>query len=132
MKVFYFGTWGAAGHYIFLPSGHTAHPEKAGPWSPRDLDANGYEERLGGRCILTSGGFCPPDPKQPLGVWKLTHGVDTTGAWTAIGCWDRSCDQRLGSKAVFVAQGEHDEVAMREIADRHFPAVWARIQGGRA
>lgn len=124
MKVFYFGAWGQVGHHVFTPAGLSPRPHMAGPWTPRELDANGYDAR--GR--TTGGGFCPPDPEQPQGVWRLT----TSTGWTAIGCWDRTCDERKGSRSVFVAEGEHSEAEMREIAARHFPAVWARIHGEKS
>ena len=124
MKVFYFGAWSAAGHYVFTPSGLSPRPEMAGPWSPRDLDTDGYDTR--GR--VTGGGFCPPDPDQPQGVWRLT----SAPGWTAIGCWDRTCDERKGSRSVFVAEGEHSEDETLAIAAEHFPKVWARIQGEKS
>lgn len=96
MKVFYFGCWGGAGHYIWTPRGDHPQPEKAGPWKPHDLDASTVDHRDG---------------------------------WTALGAWDRTCDGRRGSKAVFVAEGEYTEDEMRVLAARWFPAVWARITG---
>ena len=124
MKVFYFGAWTVAGHRVFMPSGMSPRPHMAGPWSPRDLDADGYTG-AGARVTVTGGGFCPPDPDQPQGVWRLT----SAPGWTAIGCWDRTCDSRRGSRSVFVAEGEHSEEIMKRIAAEHFPDVWARIIG---
>lgn len=124
MKVFHFGSWSFSGHYIRTPGGGGAR--MAGPWSPRDLDTDGFDPR--GR--VTGGGFCPPDPEQPQGVWRLTRAP----GWTAIGCWDRTgdCTHRKGSRSVFVAEGEHSEAEMLEIAAQHFPKVWARIQGEKS
>ena len=122
MRVFYFGAWSFSGHYIRTPGGGGAR--MAGPWSPRDLDTDGFDSR--GR--VTGGGFCPPDPEQPQGVWRLT----SAPGWTAIGCWDRTQDSRRGSRAVFVAEGEYSEAEMKAIAAAHFPAAWARIQGEKS
>jgi hypothetical protein len=134
VKVYYFGPWGEPGHYLFLPNARHRHPrpEQAGPWTDGDLDASSYKRGYGRDDAQPTGrGFCPPDPDEKQGVWKLTHGTDAGGAtWTAIGAWDRTCDPRGQCKAVFIAEGEHDEQAMRAIAEQHFPAVWARIQGG--
>ena len=126
MRVFYFGAWTVAGHYVFTPSGSSTW--MAGPWSPRDLDTSGYTSGYDSRGRVTSGGFCPPDPDQPQGVWRLT----SAPGWTAIGCWDRTCDRRKGSRSVFVAEGEHSEAEMLAIAAQHFPAVWARIMGEKS
>ena len=130
MRVFYFGPWGEPGHYIWTPKGPRVW-DKVGPWSGSDLDASSYKLDYRDRAIPTGRGFCPADAAEPQGVWALTRGHDAAGAtWTAIGCWDRTCDPRGQSKAVFVAEGEHDEAAMQALAARHFPAVWARILGG--
>jgi hypothetical protein len=67
----------------------------------------------------------PVDPDEREHVWRLTH----RDGWTALGAWDRTCDGRRGSKAVFVAEGEYTEDEMRVLAARWFPAVWARITG---
>lgn len=132
--VFYFGPWGGPGHYIWTPDARYPRPHRAGPWTPGDLDASSYStrERLYRRTVDTGRGFCPVDPEERQGVWRLTRGVYLFEPWTAIGAWDRTCDPRGQCKAVFVAKGEHSEEAMKEIAARHFPAVWARITGGRS
>jgi hypothetical protein len=119
VKVFYFGCWGGAGHYIWTPSGGHPRPEKAGPWEPHDLDASTVDHR--GRD--TGRGVVPVDPDEREHVWRLTH----RDGWTALGAWDRTCDGRRGSKAVFVAEGEHDEATMRGFAASYFPAVYSRI-----
>lgn len=131
MDVFYFGPWGGAGHYVWTPDGRHPRPERAGPWGPDDLDSSSYRLLHGRRngSFDTGRGLVPIDPEEAQGVWRLTRSSDAAGSWTAIGCWDRTCDPRGNSKAVFVAKGEHTEEAMRELAARHFPAVWARIVG---
>lgn len=129
--VFYFGCWGRNGHYIWTPSGGWPDANKAGPWSDVDLDYPSYRYRYRyGLAENTGRGFAPVDPRETQGVWRLTTGQDAQGTtWTALGCYDRTQDHRSGSKSVFVAEGEHDEAAMKTIAAKHFPAVWARIQG---
>jgi len=125
MIVLYFGPWGQAGHHLFRPSGiHSRPSRQAGPWTLAELDATPYTWR-GGQLGADSGrGVVPVDQHEREGVWRLTH----RDGWTALGAWDRSCDTRRGSKAVFIAEGTHDEQAMREIAAREFPEVWARIE----
>lgn len=118
MKVFYFGPWGDVGHHLVAPNGLPCRV--AGPWNPAALDAHPVDFRGS-----TGRGVVPEDPEQRTGVWRLTH----RDGWTALGAWDRTGDRRPYSKAVFVAEGEHDEAAMKEIAARHFPSVWARIHG---
>ncbi len=116
MKVFYFGDWGDIGHFLVAPNGW---PHRlAGPWRLVDLDAQPVDYRGS-----TGRGVVPEDPEQREGVWRLTH----RDGWTAIGAWDRTGDARSYSKAVFIAEGEHDLPAMERIAAEHFPAVWARI-----
>ena len=122
MKVFYFGAWGGPGHRIWTPSGDTSRT--AGPWTDRDLDASSYE-LVWGRLTPTGRGFVPADSAELQGIWQLTRDTDAT--WTAIGCYDRSQGHRRGSVSIFVAEGEHDEQAMKALAAHHFPAVWARI-----
>lgn len=127
MKVFYFGAWGGPGHCIWTPSGDTSRT--AGPWTDRDLDASSYTSTHSA-ALPTGRGFVPVDGDEREGVWQVTRGADKSGAtWTAIGCYDRSQDHRRGSVSIFVAEGEHDEQAMKALAAHHFPAVWARIHG---
>lgn len=125
MKVFYFGCWDGPGHYVWTPSGTHPRPEMAGPWSPADLDASPIDWRGS-----TGRGVVPEDREQRQGVWRLTRAMYLFAPWTAIGAWDRTCDRRGGSKAVFVAEGQHSEEAMKRIAAEHFPQVWARITAG--
>lgn len=122
MKVYYFGCWDVVGHYAWTPDAPYARPRQAGPWSLGDLDAGPVDWRG-----PTGRGVVPEDPEQREGVWRLTH----RDGWTAIGAWDRTVDRRGGSKAVFVAEGEHDLPAMERIAAEHFPKVWARITRAR-
>jgi len=78
---------------------------------------------IGHRGRDTGRGVVPVDPDEREHVWRLTH----RDGWTALGAWDRTCDGRRGSKAVFVAEGEHDEATMRGFAASYFPAVYSRI-----
>jgi hypothetical protein len=129
VKVFYFGAWDGPGHYLWKPTGRTTWA-KAGPWAPGDLDASSYRRDYRGVAIPTGRGVVPVDAAEVQGVWQLTRGTDAAGgAWTALGCYDRTADSRRGSISVFVAEGDHDEQAMKALAERHFPAVWARIHG---
>ena len=137
MKVFYFGCWGGLGHYVWTPSGMHPRPAMAGPWSEGDLDAEplpvAFARYNGAHLADPARGFMPigTHEKQPLGVWRVTTGRNADGPWTALGCWDRSEDRRLGSKAVFVAEGDQDAEAMKRIAAEHFPQAWARIAGAK-
>lgn len=121
---FYFGTWGQAGHYLFTPQG--MYLRHAGPWTEAMLDATPYERYGRERGQDTGKGVVPADPDEREGVWRLTH----LGGWTAFGAWDRTCDRRGGSKAVFVAPGTLGGDDMRALAAHHFPTIWARITGG--
>lgn len=126
IKVFYFGCWGDAGHYIWTPGGRMGGP-KAGPWTISDLDAPSYERHTRqGLSASTGRGFVPVDREETQGVWRLTQ----QDAWTAIGGYDRTQDRRGGSISVFVAEGTYTEEEMRAIAAEHFPVVWDRILRG--
>lgn len=118
-KVFYFGPWDRAGHYIWTPRGDHPRPEKAGPWEVHDLDASPLDHFNRD----TGKGVVPLDRDETEGVWRLT----CRDGWTALGAWDRTCDRRNGSKAVFIAEGTHDENTMRAVAAAWFPVIWARI-----
>jgi hypothetical protein len=124
VRIFYFGCWSDSGHYLFTPDGNTVRCNWSDfttptPWTLRELDAPADKAVL------------QPAETRAQGVWRLSHRAREGATWTALGCHDYTQDRRPGSVSVFVAEGEHDEQAMREIATRHFPAVWARILGGR-
>lgn len=112
--VFYFGCWSESqtGHYIYRPGGDSTFkpPELPPRLLPRYLDgAYCYSGRERGH--------------QPLGAALIHH----VFGWTVMAFWDRSADQRPGSNAAFLAEGEHDFDTMCRLAGEHFPSVWQRI-----
>ncbi len=114
--VYYFGAWGGPGHHIWRSSDFDWSDKYPGPWTRRELDG------LDG-CLMA-----PVDPQEKEGVWKLSSREGRGGLWTAIGCWDRSQDQRMGSVSVFVVPGRYGLIGMFGIACVAFPDVWRRIR----
>lgn len=119
VDVYYFGTWGAPGHYLWTPDGRTPWDvQRALPW--RYLDGP-----LAGDPALE-------DPRQP-GRWDGEHQPEGRAClhhrdgWTALAFWDRSCDSRAGSSSAIIARGEHSAEEMFALFERSFPAVWRRI-----
>lgn len=112
-SVFYFGCWGAVGHYLWTPDRRWVR--SAGPFADRDLDTP----------------FCPsmtPDTRgrtptdQLEGVAALHH----RDGWTVLSFWDRSVDSRGGSHSTYVLEGTHAFDDAVRLAREAFPAVWAR------
>lgn len=110
-ECYYFGCVGEPGHFLYDSSLRSVGGGSitGWPWRRGGLD-----------CEYAPGGS---DGPQKLGVTALAHHE----GWTVLAMWDRSVDKRGNSNAAFIARGEHDEGAMREIAAAAFPAVWARI-----
>jgi hypothetical protein len=118
-QVFYFGAWGAAGHFLWTPDGRTAwEAQRTLPW--RDLDGPlAGDPALEDTCRRR---YWSSD-HQPEGLARLHH----LDGWTALAFWDRSCDTRFGSNSAVIARGEHSAAEMVEMLQRAFPAVWERI-----
>jgi hypothetical protein len=117
--VYYFGAWGAAGHYLWTPDGGMALEEQ------RRLPWKAIDGPLAGDPALADPGRPShwSTDNQPEGIVRVHHAA----GWTAIAFWDRSCDTRHGSNSALIAAGEHSAREMVELFQRTFPAVWERI-----
>lgn len=115
--VYYFGAWGAPGHYLWSPSGRIVLRVHAQlPWASID------GALAGDPTLRRSLGYWSEN-NQPEGVARLHH----LGGWTALAFWDRSGDHRTGSNSVLFARGLHTAAEMAALFEQHFPAVWQRI-----
>lgn len=110
VKLFYFGPWDQAGHYLHDQSHRRLWPDndKIGPWRLGELD----------------GGLQPKDEKQVEGV-ALLHHLD---GWTALAFWDRTVDHRMASCSVYVATGTHSFEEMVALAQDGFKERWDRMK----
>lgn len=98
-RVAYFGkltTVNGAGHHLYLAQRHEI------PWSLAELD---------GRIHVGH---------QELGFGRLT----VRDGWTALACWDRSTDHRLGSHSVFMVEQVLGFDEAVEFAREHFQERW--------
>jgi hypothetical protein len=112
MRVFFFGCWDQAGHFMFGPGGrHVRDERRATPWESHDA-------------VLCPGYVGPYDNGPQVEGEAGLHHKD---GWTALCFWDRSIDGRGGCNSGFYAEGTYGAAAMIEIAREHFPTVWARF-----
>lgn len=112
MKVLYFGCDGQPGHYL---------------WNPGMSDAGFYSQGRGWPHVpweRIDGVLAPQNVGQRHGASALHH----LDGWTAWAFWDRTVDTRPGCNSIFFAEGTHDEAKMRELAQEHFPEIWARVK----
>lgn len=107
--VYFFGCIGDCGHFLWAPGKrYPITMPLDWPWH--------YEGILDGTFA--------PQGNQQLGRALITH----HGGWTVLAMWDRSVDRRPDSNGAFIARGDHNFVRMVELAQKHFPAVLARIE----
>lgn len=104
MRIYYFGCWDTAGHYLF-ESQYNRPSMDVIPWENID------------------GGLCTEETRIQ-GVAKIHH----KDGWTALAFWDYSIDDRPGSNSVFLAEGIHGFYHMIEFSKKHFPKIFNRFQ----
>lgn len=123
-RMFYFGPWDRAGHYMFTEGGRKI-------WGD-ERDAAGFPWR-GGSGI--DGCLQPGCRKDRDGRWihrgpqvegeSLLHHKD---GWTALSFWDRSVDQRGGCNSTYFAEGIWTFEQMVEMARTRFADRWNRMR----
>lgn len=113
-KGYFWGVWPGD------PSGHALHningkrifeDEFLFPWSEDVLDNEFLPEVIGGQ-------------PQPEGIATL---IQEEG-WTVLAFWDRSGDDRFGSRTLFVLEGTHHFLNALLISRTLFPKVFDRIE----
>ena len=125
-KMFYFGPWDQAGHYLFSEKGRSVyHEEERGtlPW---------HEMGYGGKPTI-DGNLQPRGPKPswhregpelPQGVAALHH----LNGWTALSFWDRSVDTRGACNSTYFAEGTFTFEEMVEMSKTRFSERWNRMK----
>ena len=115
MKVFYFGCYGNAGHYMRAPGGSALRSTRA----EHDFTiSNPWGYNIDGELCVS------PERRQVQGVTKVHH----KDGWTAISFWDRSVDSRPGSNSALLAEGEHTFEGMMALFNHYFPEVLKRYK----
>jgi hypothetical protein len=67
--------------------------------------------------------------EAPQGRAAITLVTCPSGHVTVLAFWDRSCDIREGSHSTFILPGRLTKAQAIAEARRHFPQIWARIDG---
>lgn len=111
-KMFYFGPWDEAGHYLFIEGGRSVTDELRGSFP--------FNEWKGD----IDGALQPQDGSQDEGV-ALVHHKD---GWTALSFWDRSVDTRPGSNSNYFAEGDFIFNEMVEMAKTRFAERWGKMK----
>lgn len=120
MRMIFFGVWNARelGHYFYSPSGIVMF--EFGPFRSAEFDQGFSHGRLPE--------FYINDLSQPEEPLTMTHYSRNQQPFSIIGCWDRSADTRMNSKAAFLAEGFHDKETMVKEASMQYPAITARLK----
>lgn len=124
-RMFYFGPWDQAGHYLFHEGGGGVYrDEERGtlPWHEYSPDG-------GIDCVLQPGCY-----RDRGGHWR--HGREVEGeallhhknGWTALSFWDRSVDERGGCNSTYFAEGIFTFAEMVEMAKARFAERWNRMK----
>lgn len=109
--MYYYGCFKSVGHYLVTESGRFIIPEQASiPWKIEEMEhlcpaIRYYADEIEGRAALHH-----------------------KAGWTALAFWDRSIDDRYGSKSVFFIKGEFDFDAMIEAAQKSYSSIWNRFK----
>lgn len=122
IKMFYFGPWDRAGHFLVDESGRNVPYQQRGsfPWN-EDSGEIGIDCQLQPGCV------------KRYGRWK--HGEETEGAalvhhkngWTALCFWDRCVDTRGGCNSNYFAEGTFTFAEMVAMAKERFAYRWNKM-----
>lgn len=120
-KMFYFGPWERAGHFLWREDGYRAswQEEQALPW------AHGIDG------VLQPG--CRQDPRD--GRWNHRGAAEVQGealvhhkdGWTALSFWDRSVDTRGACNSTYFAEGTFTFEEIVEMARTRFAERWDKM-----
>ena len=109
MKIFYFGCWGEAGHFLWRP-GHL---------TVRSCQSEGLPFHQ--YYFLDGGPFLPRTERK--GDAALTH----IPGWTVLAWWGSPWDDRTGVNAAIIAEGLLDGVGILMAFNEAFPDLAAKL-----
>jgi len=125
VKMFYFGPWDGAGHFLHDECGLTVYGENRGtlPWGD---EADGglqphFENCRRRRSQYTQYCDCGNGPE---GVANLHH----KNGWTALSFWDRSVDTRGACNSTYFAEGTFTFDEMVAMASERFAHRWNKMK----
>lgn len=121
MRMVFFGVWSPRelGHAFYSPGGLVFY--EWGPFTAGELDEVFTHRDRPPRFYINDLG----QPEEPLTITQYSRNREP---FTIIGCWDRSADSRMNSKAAFIAEGFHDKDTMVREASIQYPAITARLK----
>ena len=126
-KMFYFGAWDSAGHYLTDERGHSIYREDRGsfPWREGTIDGRLAPHARGcfGDHDQTYAGRRCREDEAPQGVALVHH----LNGWTALAFWDRTIDSRPASNSAFFAEGDYTFDQMVDMAKSRFAKRWNRM-----
>lgn len=110
--ILYFGCWKGDGHFLY--------------------DHTGYRSSRNTEFILPCSIWClegllPPMEKDRVEPEGQVRRILFEG-WTMIAFWDRSGDSRMGSKSIFIIEGEFSKQEVIEEAKKQFPELFQRFK----
>lgn len=115
--ILFFGAWGRAGHYYWLPGRRLAE-------SDRSLPASLQGGKIDGRLAPQRREPRYPSSRLEAEGEAAAHHID---GWTVVAWWDRSVDRRGGSNSALLMRGTHSMPAvLLEAADK-FPELLPRF-----
>lgn len=122
-KMYYFGPWDKAGHYVFDERGrHVPHTEECQiPWGHEGQNV-GIDGVLQPGCVAGKSQYtrsCPEVEGE-----ALLHHKD---GWTALSFWDRSVDRRPACNSTYMAQGIFTFEQMVGMAMIRFKHRWDKM-----
>jgi hypothetical protein len=112
MRTYFFGVRSAhdKGHFLYLMDARQ--------------HASREDERLPFKFHILDGALLPQNTCQPQGECHLAY----IGGWTILSMWDRTADARGNSNASFLFEGQFTMEEAKELAAKHHPTMWKRIQ----
>lgn|ERR1039458_2446622 len=123
VKMFYFGPWESAGHFLVLEGGRSVRDDEreSFPWN-ENSPSNGIDCQL------------QPGCEWKNGFWK--HGAEVEGqallhhrnGWTALSFWDRSVDTRGACNSTYFAEGTFSFDEIVAMARSRFPERWNKMR----
>lgn len=133
-KVYFFGCWNAAGHYLFAPGGRSVRecdPERFvlngeryhidGTLAPRRFEHTGELTFLAEHPVDDRWRITSKTKECAQGEFFLHH---LDNGFTAISWWDRNQgDKRGACNSTVLLEGEHDVPTMLRTLSQHFPHV---------
>jgi hypothetical protein len=122
-KMFYFGPWQQAGHYLVNEWGSGVYGERKGnfPWSEGQID--GRLQPHFPDCAKKRGYSYCGCGNGPEGIALIHH----KSGWTALSFWDRSVDPRGACNSNFFAEGTFTFDEMVAMAKHRFEFRWKKM-----